>query len=203
MAEVARRKLSIDAFYRWIGSQEQKYELVDGAPMMMAGASRRPDRITKNTIVALDSQLRGDTWQPFTSDTFVSIPAGNVRLPDTGVDCGDFDDDALTASKPVLVVEILSPTRRSFDHTEKLEEYKTVDSLEYILLIDPDYPQVRLYYRDTDRRWLSKRIVGMAEVIEMIEIDVTLRMDDLYHGLGSRPRPAVIESDDVSSKHAI
>jgi len=42
-----------------------------------------------------------------------------------------------------LVVEILSPTNRDFDRADKSEDYKTVPSLEYILLVDPDVPQVR------------------------------------------------------------
>jgi Uma2 family endonuclease len=203
MVDLARQKPSIADFYRWVGMQERKYELVDGEPLMMAGASRHHDRITKNMIVALDRQLRGHKCQPFTSDTFVRIPAGNARLPDTGVDCGDFDDDALEASCPLLVVEILSPTNRTFDRTDKLEEYKTVDTLEYILLIDPDYPQVRLYWRDPDQRWLSKRIIGLDASIGMSAIDIAVNMNDIYERLEFRPRPALVDIDDTASKHAI
>ena len=43
--------------------------------------------------------------------------------------------------------EVLSPTTRQFDRFEKVEEYKTVPTLEYIVLVDPDCPQVRLFSR--------------------------------------------------------
>jgi Uma2 family endonuclease len=33
----------------------------------------------------------------------------------------------LDASEPVLVLEILSPTTRTFDRNDKLEEYKTIE----------------------------------------------------------------------------
>lgn len=197
MVQPARQDLTIDDFYLWVAMQERKHELVDGEPRMMAGASRRHDRIARNALVALDIQLRGQRCQPFTSDTFVRIPVGNARLPDLGVDCGEFDDDALEAGKPTLVVEILSPTTRTFDGTDKLEEYKTIDALEYILLIDPAWPQVRLYWRDDERRWTSARMVGLDSVIDMPILGVSLRMGDLYSGLQFQPRPALVDTDVV------
>lgn len=183
MAYPVPRPLGAYEFYRWAGAQERKYELIDGQPVMMAGASRRHDRIARNVLVALDALLRGHRCQPFTSDTFVRIPAGNARLPDAGVDCGDFVDDAVEAARPVLVVEILSPTTRTFDRTGKIEEYKTVESLEYILLIDPDWPQVRLYWRDGERRWDSVRLLGLEAVIDLPVLEISLPLSDLYRDL--------------------
>ena len=197
MIQPARRNLSVDDFHAWVATQERKYELVDGAPLMMAGASRRHDRIARNTLVALDRRLRGHRCQPFTSDTFVRIPAGNVRLPDLGVDCGTFDDDSLETDSPILVVEILSPTTRTFDRTDKLEEYKTIDGLEYILLIDPVSPQVRLYWRDGARRWTSTRMVGLDAVVDMPVLGLHLPMSEVYRDLQFPPRPTLVEGDAV------
>jgi len=174
---------SVDEFYAWVTSQERKYELVDGEPVMMAGASRRHDRIVVNALGELGNQLRGKPCQPFTSRTFVRIPTGNARLPDLGVDCGPVDDEALEASDPKLVIEILSPTARDFDRSEKLEEYKTVESLEYILLVDPDIPQVRLHWRQPNRHWTSERTAGMEAAVQMPLLGLELRLGDLYEAL--------------------
>lgn len=203
MSEPARQRMTPDEFLRWITTQEHKHELVDGEPVMMAGANRRHDRIATRTLASLSNQLGNRPCQPFTSDTAVRIPAGNVRYPDLGVDCGPFDDYALEASEPALVVEILSPTTRGFDRNDKLEEYKTVESLEYILLIDPDSPQVRLYRRDAARAWVSERRVGPDAVVEMPNIGVALRLDDLYAGLQFRSRPTPVGPEDPGSKFAI
>lgn len=191
----AQRRMDFTEFAHWVAAQDRKYELVDGEPVMMAGASRRHDRIARNALVVLDAQLRGRKCQPFTSDTFVRIPAGNARLPDLGVDCGPFDDTALEAAEPALVVEILSPTTQAFDRTEKLEEYKTVGSLEYILLIDPERPQIRLYWRDAERRWASVRVAGLDAVIDMPVIGVALPLAELYRDLRFPPRPTLIDAE--------
>lgn len=195
MVEPARRRMTCDEFFRWIATQEHKYELVDGEPVMMAGANRRHDRIAARMQRSLGNQLEGRRCQPFTSDTAVRIPAGNIRYPDLGVDCGPFDDYAMEASEPALVVEILSANTRLFDRTDKIEEYKTVESLEYILLVDPEAPQVRLYRRGEDRAWRTERIAGLDAVIGMPKIGVTLTLTDLYDGLEFRPRPTPVERD--------
>ncbi len=177
MGEAARHRLTFEQFGDWLQGQDHTHELADGAPVMRAGANRRHDRIAANIIRAAGNQLQDRTCQPFTSDTFIRIPAGNARLPDLGVDCGPFDETSLAASAPALGVEILSPTTRNFDRNDKLEEYKTVPTLNYSLLVDPDIPQVRLYWRDARRAWISERLAGLDAVVALpvLGIRLTLR----------------------------
>ncbi len=156
MSETVRRKMSVSELYDWMTTQtEGRYQLVDGEPLMMAGASRRNDRIAVNAIRLAGNHLEGHRCQPFTSDTCIAIPAGNRRQADMGIECGAPDDSSLEADAPTLVMEILSPTTRLLDRYEKLEEYKTILTLEYIVLVHPDYPQVRVYRRQPDRNWDS------------------------------------------------
>lgn len=88
-----------------------------------------------NAIVAVGSQLTGTPCEVFTIDTAVVTLGGKVRLPDLGVNCGDADR---RAKDPRLVVEVLPPSARGFDMYVKLDEYKALPSLSYILLIDPE-----------------------------------------------------------------
>lgn len=204
MGNLARQQLSADEFYAWISGQQGKYELVDGEPVMIAGANRRHDRIAANAIRVVGNHLVGHRCQPFTSDTYIKVPSGNRRQADMGVDCGPFDDTALHASEPLLVLEILSSTTRAFDRNDKLEEYKTVPSLEYILFIDPDFPQVRLYWRNTDRTWTSDRLAGLEAVVEIPLLGLRLALAGLYAGLVFRSQPMPVDpGDNPASKFSI
>ncbi len=203
MGDLARQGVGLEQFYAWVATQEQKHELVGGEPVAMAGANRRHDRIATNAIRVLGNQVQGRTCQPFTSDTFVRIPAGNARLPDLGVDYGRFDDTSLEASEPALVVEILSPTARTFDRNDKLEEYKTVPTLEYILLIDPDHPQMRLYWRDGSRNWTGARMAGLDGVVELPLLGLRLPFGDIYAGLVFRSRPTLVDIDEPGARLSI
>jgi Uma2 family endonuclease len=155
---------------------------------MMAGASRRHDRVVANALRMVGNQLRGKPCQPFTGDTYVRIPSGNRRLPDLGVDCGPMDDNSLEASEPKLVVEVTSPSTRTFDRTEKLEEYKTVPGLQYVLHVDTESPQVRVHSRGGGGEWLSERFSGLDASVEIAGLCLLLKLSELYEGLAFRPR---------------
>ena len=145
------------------------------------------------------SQLPGRR-RPFAGGTFVGIPAGTSRLPNLGVECGSTDDDAPEASEPTLVVEILLATARGFDRNEKLEDYKTVPTLEYILLVDSDVPQIRVYRRDAARRWASEKRAGLETAVDLPLLGLRLPLSDVYAGLTFGPRATLSAIEEIKRK---
>src|SRR5262249_10274870 len=144
---------TVKEFFAWQEGQADRYELVDGFPVrMMAGARNVHDDIVVNVLAELRDQLRGRDCRPFTGDGAIETKSGQIRRPDVGVDCGRRDPNATKAS-PRVVVEILSPTTRDFDTIDKLDEYKTVESLDRIVVIEPNAPQVIVWARAEDRSW--------------------------------------------------
>jgi Uma2 family endonuclease len=186
-------KLSPEQFFAWLSGQEGRYELVDGEVVMMAGAGRRHDRVVVNLIATLDGQLRFGLCLTFTGDTFVSTSPTTRRMPDVGVDCGKPDDDALTADKPSLVVEVLSPSTRAMDVTIKLQEYQSLDSLDYVLLVDTESPKVHFHSRRDDRSWTATVLEGLASSILLEKLNVELKLSEVYRGLEFRPKPKLVE----------
>ena len=203
MSEAARRKMTADEFYAWVRTRtEGRYELVDGEPVMMAGATNRHDRVMRNAMRHLGNHLDGHPRQPFSNEIYIVIPAGNRRPADVGVDCGTPDDMSMDADMPTMVLEALSPTTRQFDRFEKVEEYKTVPTLQYIVLVDPDYPQVRVFNRLPDRSWTSTRLAGLDAELELPRIDFRLPLRALYAGLSFQSRPTLVEPTE-SSRYSI
>ncbi len=183
MGETAVRPMTAAEFFAWESGDDRRYELVDGVPVMMARAKRRHDRIVVNAIRNLGNKLEDSRCAPFTADTAVRIPNGNVRLPDAGVDCGRFDDDAMYADAPWLVIEVLSPSTRGFDMFGKLDEYKTIESLNHIVLVDPDQPQVMHWWRAEDRSWQHQAHEGLEAVIDLPDLGISISLGELYRGL--------------------
>ncbi len=128
----------------------------------------------------------------------VRIPAGNVRRPDAGIDCGPPDDDATTAAAPLLVLEVLSPSTRDFDMFGKLDEYKTVATLCHIVIVDPDTPQVFHWSRSPNESWRHGLLRGLDAVIRLPEIDGLIDLASLYEGLTFRPLPRLVRDGEVS-----
>jgi Uma2 family endonuclease len=190
MSERAVKLMTADEFLVWAETQPVRHELVFGQPVAMAGARRQHDRIVANLTGLLFTALREHRCQNFTADFAVRIPSGNIRRPDAGIDCGPFDRDALAATEPVMVAEVLSPSTRAYDVVTKLEEYKTVPSLRHILLVDPDAPQAAHWSRDPAGVWRHEAAEGLAARVILEEPALTLDLATLYEGTTFPPRVA-------------
>ena len=198
MTEGAPRKWTIEEFFAWQERQPERYELVDGFPMrMMAGAKNVHDDIVVNVLAELRNQLRGGGCRPFTSDGSIETKPGQIRRPDIGVDCGRRDPNATKATSPRVVVEVLSPTTRDFDTIGKLEEYKLVDSLERIVVIEPNAPEVIIWVRGADRSWRKGSHRGLDQEIDMPEIGVTLSLAEIYDGVEFPARPRLAPEEEA------
>jgi Uma2 family endonuclease len=199
MTEAAPHRWTIEEFFAWQENQPQRYELVDGFPVrMMAGAKNVHDDIVVNVLAELRNQLRTGGCRPFTGDGSIETKPGQIRRPDIGVDCGRRDPNATKAASPRVVFEVLSPTTRDFDTIGKLEEYKLVDSLERIVVIEPNAPEVIVWLRGADRNWRKSIRRGLDQEIDMLEIGVTLPLAEIYDGVEFPERPRLLPEEDAS-----
>lgn len=189
MAQAAKSYMTEDEFFEFIQTRDEKWELVDGEPVMMAGANQRHQDIAASTLTSLHTQLRGRKCRPTAADTGVSTIGGNIRYPDIVVDCGQRDDKAMHATTPTLVIEVLSPTTRGFDSHRKVIEYKSHPDIKYILLIDTDNACSLLHYRDGEG-WGEVMYDNLDDVIELPEIGASLALRDIYYGLELKPKLA-------------
>lgn len=203
MAERAPSPWTIGDFFAWQERQPDRYELVGGFPLkMMAGARNVHDDIVVNCLLSLGNQLRGGPCRPFTGDGSIETLPGQIRRPDLGIDCGRRDPNGLKASEPRLVVEVLSPGTRDFDTFEKLGEYKTVDSLDHILFVDPDAPQLVHWSRGSDRNWDRTLLEGLDATVDLPDLGVALALREVYEGVAFPARPRLV-ADEMADGRSI
>jgi Uma2 family endonuclease len=142
MSDPALKPWTVEQFFRWQERQQDRYELVGGFPIrMMAGTRKVHDDIIVNIIVDLGVQLRGSGCRPLTGDGSIETFPGQIRRPDVGVDCGEREPNGFKAALPRVVIEVLSPSKRDFDTFGKLAEYQQLESIEYILYVEPNWPR--------------------------------------------------------------
>ena len=194
MLDKAQRRMTPEEFYAWQEPMDEKYELVDGFPVkMMTGASRRHDQIVVNIISSLGPQLRGTICRGFTGDTVVRTLPRTRRRPDVGIECGRMQDDSFEAGEVRLVVEVLSPSTREFNHYGKLEEYKSLASMLHVLLVEPNAPQVGLWSRADESVWTYLQYEGLDTAISLENPAVRLPLSDIYADLTFRSAPKLVE----------
>ncbi len=82
---------------------------------------------------------------------------------------------------PLLLIEVLSPSTRAYDFGTKLPVYKQIESLQTILFVEQDKPQVTVMERQGPNRWTETCLRGAEEFFTVADTVITLQQ--LYRGI--------------------
>ncbi|MBS0241487.1 MAG: Uma2 family endonuclease [Proteobacteria bacterium] len=183
VGNTAEKPMTDEEFFAWAERQEDRYELVDGFPVkMMTGASNFQNLIVVNVIRELSNQLRGKQCRVMTADTAARTRIRSFRRPDATVMCGPARPESYEAHDPKLFVEVLSPSNKGIAWQKKLDEYRKLQRLRYILLVDSERIGAILYTRGPTE-WDASDAETLDDLIELPEIGCRLAMRDIYEGV--------------------
>jgi Uma2 family endonuclease len=164
-------------FLAWVWKQDYKFEMIEDRLVMTAGGSRDHSLIAVNITIALSNQLAGKPCLPFSSDFLLEANGRNRYYPDVTVACGETRD---FTDRPVLVVEVLSPSTQREDLGPKLRNYLRIAGLQYLLYVWQDQPKVRLYLPAGDGGARPREIIGLEQTIELPALGISLPMVEIY-----------------------
>jgi len=82
-----------------------------------------------------------------------------------------------TAINPCLIVEVLSPSTEDYDRGEKLDHYKQIDSLQEIVLVAHDEPNVEVIRR-VEETW--EHVTYRPGAAELPSLGSSLPLDEVY-----------------------
>ncbi len=171
--------MTVAEFVRWDDGTDTRYELAHGAPVAMAPPSGRHAVIVANVTSALMRQLQRPCRTPLGGGVARTDDDDEFRLPDVFVSCEP--TPPVYFHEPRLIVEVLSPSTEKVDRTEKLDFYRSLNSVEAVLLVWQDARRVQVVGREGDR-WSLQDIVGGGEV-RIPGLGVGLSLDEVYAGV--------------------
>jgi len=159
-----------------------KHEYQGGQIYAMAGGTPEHAALAVSVSSALSQQLRGRGCRVYSSDLRVRVrETGLATYPDVTVICDQLERDsesADTATNPVVLVEVLSPSTAGYDRGEKLAHYKRIDSLREIVLVYHDEQRLEVWRRSGDVWTCAKAETG--ETVPLESIGCTLAVDEIY-----------------------
>ena len=184
MADTARL-MTADEFLDWCiqpERAEEKWEFVDGYPVeMMTGTTDRHDQIVVNLIAALVQRLRGGPCAPRTADQAIkTMKDRRVRRADVLVDCGPRDPKGLHSKTPTVVIEVLSPSTANLTRSIKVDEYKGLETVKHIVLLEQDAAKGWLHSRAANDAWTATEIEGLDATLKLPGIGADLPMAEIY-----------------------
>lgn len=180
MSAIPKRMFSEDEYLDREEGSPLKNEYYRGEIFAMAGGTPRHAEITASLITAL-KQKKPSRCRVYSSDARIHIPTNTLHTyPDISVVCGKPDILKNALTNPLLIVEVLSPSTRSYDHNEKRLLYSDIPSLQEYVLVEQEEQRVDIWHKDSSGVWEFFAMPEDATEIQLRSLDCTLTLDEIY-----------------------
>lgn len=178
MALRKERRMTLDEFLAWEERQDGRHEFLQGEIVAMVGGTVAHNQISGNIYAALRAALRGSPCRVF-QETMRILADESVFYPDVFVTCTALDDRDRLATEPTVIVEVLSDSTSSYDHTTKSAAYRTLPSLIQYVLVHQRVAVVESFRRAGDG-WTHELISGREGALSIPALEMTLPLSTIY-----------------------
>jgi Uma2 family endonuclease len=137
--------MTVGEFLRWDDGTDTRYELVDGEVVAMNPPQAPHARLAAVLGFALERRLPRGCGVYAGGGAVLPGDDHNYRVPDLAVSCVASKEHWV--EEPRLVVEILSKSTQKHDMTGKLAFYRSLPTIEEILLVRFDQRWCELWQR--------------------------------------------------------
>jgi Uma2 family endonuclease len=141
--------------------------------------SENHNRISRRFVVALSDAIEEQKKELFYETRPVWIEQSELNTyPDIYVveksEKFVFRGEQVAEIAPSIVIEILSNTTEGHDKGKKLRYYKTIPSLQQIILVAQNEPVVDIYEKNAEGKWVYTDYIGLKEKIVISGIELSL-----------------------------
>jgi len=158
-----------------------KSEFLAGDVYALAGCTVAHNLLSLSLAGLLLAHLKGKPCRTFMSDMKVKVSydgEDTVYYPDVMVDCSGLAPDAVPATNPTVVAEVLSKSTDRIDRREKWFLYRNIPALQEYLLIDQARPEITILRRSA--RWSAEILATPDAVVDIASIGFRCTVADIY-----------------------
>ncbi len=157
MKNLARKRMTVQEYFSFEESSQDKHEFYKGELFAMSGASRIHNLIVGNLLFIFKNQFKKNDCEIYSSDMRVQIDEQNhYTYPDLTIVCGKRifpDKKETTLVNPTVVIEVLSNSTESYDRGKKFQSYRSIPSLQTYILVSTNYKQIEVFKKSEDNVW--------------------------------------------------
>jgi Uma2 family endonuclease len=180
--------MTVEEFYAFTDTRpdEEKWELIEGEPILNAAPSPRHQLIVRNVVVALtirERELNAD-WMVLPG---LGVRVSNTDRPEPDIlvirsDYRSLDPQERDTSDVIAAFEVLSPSTKGRDLRWKRTAYTRLASLTHYVVIAQDAIEVTVFARDDD--FSERRIRSIDKAIELRSLGISLSVAEIYRDTG-------------------
>jgi Uma2 family endonuclease len=168
-------------FLAWVEGRDGRHELDDGHVVMMTGGTRGHERLIRRLAAALEKRLDVDRWEVLTSNFAVDLGPKTVRYPDIVVDAAGGSTNDLTATAPILIAEVISPSSATDDLGDKAAQYLRLFGLSAYLVLAQDEAKAWIWVRGASGFPAGPSVVaGDDGTIRIEPLGIALPLAEIY-----------------------
>jgi Uma2 family endonuclease len=186
MASHAPQRMTLAAFLEWDDGTDRRYQLRDGVPVMTAPRAEAHDQLAAALMIEIGSRLKRSCRVIADAGITVEGRSDTCYVADLAVTRVPREQNRRTVAEPVLVVEVNSPSSREVDRWRKLADYRTLSSVQEIVIAFHDERRIILQRRETEG-WQVEDLIGQASITLGV-CDGPIPLEALYRDL--LPGPA-------------
>jgi Uma2 family endonuclease len=185
MASRAPQRMTLAAFLEWDDGTDRRYQLVNGVPVMMAPATEPHAALTAALMIGIGSRLKRSCR--VMSEAGITVPARSdtCYVADLAVTSARPERGRQMVAEPVLIVEVLSPAVGKVDCVRKVADYRTLPSVQEILIAFHGERRITLQRR-TPEGWRVEDLIGKAE-FRLSCCEEPIPLEALYRDLLAGP----------------
>ena len=187
MSSAAKAKITVQEYLAMERVSEIKHEFYDGDIFDMTGGTPAHSLIASNIIREAGNALKSRPCVVFNSDLRVKVnPSGLYTYPDVTIVCGQqqFDDDQRdTLVNPTVIVEVLSKSTAIYDRGAKSKQFRKIESLQALILVEQDSPVVEVYRRQPEGNWLLTEATDLSESIAIQPLGISIPLSEIYRNV--------------------
>jgi Uma2 family endonuclease len=182
-----KKAFTIAEYLEMENAAVEKNEYYRGEIFAMSGAKINHNKIAGNTYAYLHQQLKGKKCQPFNSDMRVHIEKNTLfTYPDISVFCDEvktLNNDEYNALNPSIIVEVLSPSTKSYDRGDKFKLYRDIPTLKEYILVDSTSIGIEAYRINNSQHWELEEYKGLEEQLSIPSLQLAIAVHEIYDGV--------------------
>jgi Uma2 family endonuclease len=182
--------MTVDEFYAFTDTRpdDEKWELIEGEPVLNASPLDMHHWIVRNIIVAL-TILQREMRAPWVALADLGVRVSEKSRPEPDVvvyPCEHRRPEGRRDRNDVLVVfEVLSPSTEKRDLGWKRKAYPSLPSLTHYIVISQDAVDVIVFGRDD--AFEGRRFRSLDGAIELPSLGISLPVAEIYRDTGLTP----------------
>ena len=172
--------MSPQAYLAFEETSAERHEYVDGVVYTLPGETIRHNQIAGRLYATLLSHADRRGCRIAFEGVKLWIPSLNrYYYPDVMVLCDPRDTDDKIFQFPCFIAEVLSPSTEATDRREKLQAYRTIETLQGYLMVDPQSNAAE-YVKRTPQGW---RTYALEDGFEVACLETSVEVQALFEGV--------------------